>query len=432
MARWNDLPWREDVYAAAEVWKERCLLQDGALFDDKNIWTLENLQTLQELVVFNADWSANSFRDKLFKQLNDAQPNIFQLTAELVWLIFLFPLGQKVGHVTPSIKAATKLKKTGEILGWAHLPMPTGKTVTVDALSGIGRTGMFYKKYFHAIRYMLQVFIAFKQFPIQRRTELLQAQLAWEFAEWSDNFKQEAQVPFRHALLFFLFPDSFERMVSFNHKKEVVRDHWQRLSLQNQTDFFTEGGFQVPLAVDKAIFLIRKDLEQEHGTTELDFYRGVLDGTWGMEKRSFPSRPQAGHGTQNSQAQEAKNNGDDANRLEDLEEIELAGKKLSEGELKLLQHYRRERRPQLRELKLKAVEREFGYLLCECCGTGATAYPLECRTSVFEVHHKRPLAEGSTMTGVDDLALLCANCHRAIHACAELPSVEAFCRKIRR
>ena len=281
---------------------------------------------------------------------------------------------------------------------------------------------------------MLQVSIAFKQFSIQRRLDLLDAQSAWEFVKWSDSFKQETQVPFRHALLFFLFPDSFERMVSFDHKKEVVRDFWHKVSEQSQIEFFDGGGFEAPLAIDKAIFLIRKILEQDHGTSELDFYRGVLDGTWGMEKKPFPSKPQDINPPTNTPGQATPVDGGDANRFEHLEQNEADNKKMSEGEKKLLQHYKRERRPQLRDMKLKSVMREVGFLQCECCGTAAEAYPPEYRKSVFEVHHRRPLSEGSTLTGVDDLALLCANCHRAIHTFPndQMPSVDEFRQQLQK
>ena len=35
MAQWNEQPWRNDVYAAADICKERCLLNYTVLFNDK-------------------------------------------------------------------------------------------------------------------------------------------------------------------------------------------------------------------------------------------------------------------------------------------------------------------------------------------------------------------------------------------------------------
>ena len=221
-------------------------------------------------------------------------------------------------------------------------------------------------------------------------------------------------------------------MVSFSHKQEVVRDYWQRLSSQQRSTFFSGGGFEDALSVDKAIFEIRKDLEQERGSTNLDFYRGDLDGTWGMVNKPYPSKEIAVNESHVAKSQRDMHIDGEAERFENLEAREDADEKLSEGEKTLLSHYRRERRPQLRETKLRAVEKRYGALRCECCGTEAESYPSEYRKSIFEVHHKRPLAEGPTLTGMDDLALLCANCHRAIHVNAELPGVAAFSQKVRK
>ena len=81
MARWNDLPWHEDVYAAAEIWKGRCLLQDLSLFDENNIWTLGNLLALLQRLQ-NLQKQEGKYWDKLTIQIKDANPAIIQLKAE--------------------------------------------------------------------------------------------------------------------------------------------------------------------------------------------------------------------------------------------------------------------------------------------------------------------------------------------------------------
>lgn len=433
MARWNDLPWRDDVYAAAEIWRERCLLQDKALFSDQDIWTLENLLALLQRLQ-NLQKQKGEYWDKLAIQMKDADPAIIQLKAELLWFMRLFPIGKQLEPKTHSkILVSTKRKGIERILSWGNLPIPETPLLLDDTLLGIGKPGPEYLRNLPYMELFLTTVICdWKRLAGDERAALLEADSAFNFATYCDKFlknhlyKLDKPLPIRHALLFFLFPDSFERMVSFNHKKEVVRDYWHKLSMKRQSEFFAGGGFQAPLAIDKAIFSIRKDLEQEHGTTELDFYHGVLDKTWGMENKPFPFRPQAIDPPTRSAGQTATPDGGDNNRFENLEEGEVDSRKMSEGQQQLLQHYRRERRPQLRDLKLKSVEKDVGFLQCECCGTAAEAYPPEYRRSVFEVHHKRPLSEGSTMTGVDDLALLCANCHRAIHVDAELPPVDLF------
>ena len=49
-------------------------------------------------------------------------------------------------------------------------------------------------------------------------------------------------------------------------------------------------------------------------------------------------------------------------------------------------------------------------------------YPVELALSVFEVHHTSPLASaaGPRRTTLEDLAVVCASCHRAIHATSQV------------
>lgn len=91
----------------------------------------------------------------------------------------------------------------------------------------------------------------------------------------------------------------------------------------------------------------------------------------------------------------------------------------SEGERKLRAHYRRERSHALREKKLAAVRSLHGKYVCALCSVDDTStYPSQFGQRIFEVHHLSPLAKAATpvRTTLDDLALLCANCHRAVHA----------------
>lgn len=272
MARWNDLPWREEVYRAADLWKNRCLMANTSLTGDPDVWTLDNLRELQRRISDNPDWSKQTFEQKLFRQLDGATDDVVHLASDIVWLIYLFPLGKEVNGVLPVIKASTKFKRIAKIRGRAGLLLPSGDAFTADALCGVGRSGMFFKRYFHAIRYLLVVFTKFKQLSRSRQAELLAADNAWQFARWSDQFRQETQVPMRHALMFFLFPDNFERIVSLSHKKAIVTDLSRKLTAKQLKAFFDLGDFGSLLAIDQAIFGIRKHLEQATGTAALDFY----------------------------------------------------------------------------------------------------------------------------------------------------------------
>lgn len=56
-------------------------------------------------------------------------------------------------------------------------------------------------------------------------------------------------------------------------------------------------------------------------------------------------------------------------------------------------------------------------LACDLCSMDGKGFPDEVRESVFECHHdKAPLSTGERATELQDLALLCACCHRALHS----------------
>lgn len=96
----------------------------------------------------------------------------------------------------------------------------------------------------------------------------------------------------------------------------------------------------------------------------------------------------------------------------------------AEGERTLGAHHRRERSSSLRDRKLAEVRAKHGVCVCALCGVDETSrYPATLSPRIFEVHHLAPLSRAATpvRTTLADLAVLCANCHRAVHA---TPAVE--------
>ncbi|MCK9589354.1 MAG: HNH endonuclease [Terrimicrobiaceae bacterium] len=105
-----------------------------------------------------------------------------------------------------------------------------------------------------------------------------------------------------------------------------------------------------------------------------------------------------------------------------------------EGELKLRLHYIRERDPSLAIAKKNTCRKLSGYLQCECCGLKSTLLPTGHADSCFEVHHLTPLSAGNGIvkTTLNDLALLCALCHRMIHANQCISTISELKNKIER
>ena len=123
--------------------------------------------------------------------------------------------------------------------------------------------------------------------------------------------------------------------------------------------------------------------------------------------------------------------GPDSGSLRDLDDdVPYIGK---EGQRRLQKHLRRERDPALVREKKRRHRVATGGLACEACDFDFKAW--FGLTEFCEVHHRLPLAEGDgeRETRLEDLAVLCANCHRAIHRLGpEMPTVEELRRLVER
>ncbi|WP_067966876.1 HNH endonuclease [Nocardiopsis trehalosi] len=101
--------------------------------------------------------------------------------------------------------------------------------------------------------------------------------------------------------------------------------------------------------------------------------------------------------------------------LPPLEEAEEEVSAL-EGLLLARIHYARERSRGLRTRKIRQTRAQGRPIACEACGFDfAEAYG-DRGDGYIEVHHIVPLHHiGESETRLEDLALLCANCHRMVH-----------------
>ena len=88
-----------------------------------------------------------------------------------------------------------------------------------------------------------------------------------------------------------------------------------------------------------------------------------------------------------------------------------------EGHLKLRTHFQRERSRQLVLDAKTYCKKNKGCLSCEVCGISPSATYGDRGDSAIEAHHRSPMSDllvpGTSR--IEDLALVCANCHRVIH-----------------
>lgn len=98
-------------------------------------------------------------------------------------------------------------------------------------------------------------------------------------------------------------------------------------------------------------------------------------------------------------------------------QIEDSLEEASEGKVLTRVHKTRERNKAIVKKKKESVLRKTGALKCETCSFDFKEIYGELGEGFAECHHKKPVSQlkNNEKTKLDDLAILCANCHRMIH-----------------
>lgn len=88
-----------------------------------------------------------------------------------------------------------------------------------------------------------------------------------------------------------------------------------------------------------------------------------------------------------------------------------------EGKLVLRQHLVRERNSEVTKLAKERFIQQHGKLFCEVCEFDFNACYGDIGEGYIEGHHTKPVSEmfENEETKVEDIALVCANCHRMLH-----------------
>jgi 5-methylcytosine-specific restriction protein A len=127
--------------------------------------------------------------------------------------------------------------------------------------------------------------------------------------------------------------------------------------------------------------------------------------------RDFASDPQRLAKTAEAIRANLEVSADEEDRFDGIEEAE-------EGHTLTRAHLVRERSRKLVEAKKTACLKATGALRCEACGFEFGLAYGERGRGFIEVHHALPVHQLSpgVKTRLGDLHLLCANCHRMVHA----------------
>ena len=263
MSRYNPDFNAKPVFEAAELWKEKCLLNGGSLFSDHKLWVIENIEELMKHFVNNPDEISGGFWERFENQLRPASESAKLLASEIIYVLYL-----------PSIRHVQKTTIDGvnTIRKWANKePIDANNpNFKSEILVGLGAREPGFSRYLYA---ELSYFILFLNFFNHARVDVQRALLSegWKLAEWMDEYvTEDGNRQFRLMLLHMLFPDDFERVFSYTSRWKIVNTFLEDRSV---------GDNPPQCEIDRLLYRIREDLEQKYGR-EIDFFESALREMW--------------------------------------------------------------------------------------------------------------------------------------------------------
>ena len=269
------------ILAAADRWKQQCLLDGDSLFSGEQLWTTERFEELQTFFVERPDPGSDSFEEKLRRQLQPASPETRRLWAEMTWLYYL---------IVSSVKRVKKLDRIRTIWEWSGTALPEDHWALGDVLDqGIVHPGMAYSQHqWREFRFIITMMLDWTLRSVGVREQLLGD--PWHFADWLDHQGDARRRQFRHALLYLLFPDVFEPIMSVGHKWNIVKS----FSAHSGVTADVKGMNLIDL--DKAVLSVVRRLEADHPREEISFYASPWREHWQSGSAPPSDDKQAGEG----------------------------------------------------------------------------------------------------------------------------------------
>ena len=272
MARLN-FPECLPVYAAAESWKERCLVAGDSLFSaGRPIWGDATLADFHRRFVENTDEGSRSFLEKIAVQLDGSPVDTRRLAVELLYLHFVV-----VDSVTPARKREILHAVAEGAQEAITVPEEFDRALDKGLASGglSFNTGRFWQ-----VVQILEFVLRFRRQDAETQARLLDDPWAFKDFLYTDPVKF-APVQ-RNALLHLIFPDDFEPILSGSWKKKILEAFSDRVSGEYEDN-------------DRRIAEIRASLATEFGD-DFYFWQPEVAPLWlerdpigGTERKDLPT-----------------------------------------------------------------------------------------------------------------------------------------------
>ncbi|MDE1348538.1 AAA family ATPase [Vibrio aestuarianus] len=249
----------------ATEFKEQCLLKGKSLFTDETVWSSDHCKELNTFFVENLDEGEGDFFAKLETQIASTSPQAKVLMAEMLWLMFLCP-----SNTGPT----SKRDSIERVFSWSGFELTSASKdnyLSDHALTGIGSAGTAYNTgRWRELVYLIRFTAAFLNLEQSKKQSLLGDHTL--FAEWLEAIPENESRQFRHMVLYLFFPNEHERIFGNTDRKEILLRLTDITSAQYRN--------MKCKAIDVKLLTLRKQLEDEFGTKELDYYEPPLRAMW--------------------------------------------------------------------------------------------------------------------------------------------------------
>ena len=258
-----------NILEAADNWKQKCLLDEGSVLSSFSLWTSSNFKQLEDKNVNLTALGSGTEEESSLDQDDSTSRNVFCLWSEVVWLYYL---------IVDSVSQKLKLDRIRTIWEKSGTEFPNDHWAVGDVLDrGILNPGPGYTaNQRHELTYMVALFSSWTSLPRTKREELLED--AWAFASWVGNRTDSNRRQFRHALLYLLFPDEFEPIMSLRHKTSIV----ESFNKDDKGDLDTAS--LAPIDIDKELLALTFRLREEYPDQEINYYSPPFVEVWKPEQ----------------------------------------------------------------------------------------------------------------------------------------------------
>ena len=265
----------DHIYEAADLWVKHALESDDSIFTPgKAIWTSELLSELRERILDHpGEYRGTRFFDALEKLLAGSSPELYQLTAEALYVMYLIVWEGTVGK-------EGKRRRINQFLVNADLPELQDELIAA-LTPGIATPGPFFIANLEIhLGYIIEFAEHWKGMDVAPSLDRDDPDAPWGFKSVIETVpfksallhgKPTAPSAQMQALLHLIFPDTFEGIVSVRQKKEIAAVFSLHLNVHDYVD------------VDMQVSQIRQHLEAKFGES-FKFWDEPVAKLWNPKK----------------------------------------------------------------------------------------------------------------------------------------------------